>query len=428
MNLLLPIPTQDPGPDWAYNLNISLSTIDSHDHSTGKGAPISTASLNINADLSFNSNDAIQLRSVRLAPQTSLISQAPDVGCLYESGVDLYYNDGSGNQIRITQSGGIAGSPGSISNLSSPASASYVAANQTFVWQSGVTIPANLDAASVILRNLSAGSFGLTLNPPSSMTSNSSITLPSIPLTASFLTMDTSGNVGTVSKTAGIVGSNLAINTITQSNMAPNSVGTSQLIVFNVTENCLALGAVTNTKLGPNAVTGDKIASATMLDSNFTSNSIGGDKLQNSTVGSTKIATNAITPAKLSAFNYTYTANSGAFSTTSVSLVPVTNLTANITVSGTRPVMIICVGDPSAGPSYVYNDTSVSYSLSLFKGSSPVTLVHNLLTGSLPPSAFSYIDYTTIGSAGAKVYSVYVSAENGGRTYVNYFRLFAYEM
>ena len=38
----IPVPTVgvDPGPDWANNLNSGLGIIDSHDHSTGKGAPI----------------------------------------------------------------------------------------------------------------------------------------------------------------------------------------------------------------------------------------------------------------------------------------------------------------------------------------------------------------------------------------------------
>src|SRR3569623_451707 len=33
------------GPDWAEELNADLATIDSHDHSTGHGAPISHTSV-----------------------------------------------------------------------------------------------------------------------------------------------------------------------------------------------------------------------------------------------------------------------------------------------------------------------------------------------------------------------------------------------
>lgn len=198
MNLAIPVVGVDLGPDWAFNVNNNFSFIDQHNHSAGSGVPINPGGLNINSDLTFNGNNAIGLRSLRLNSQASPISAvSPDLGILYQSGVDLYYNDGSGNQVRITQSGGVAGSPGSISNLTSPASASYVSANSTFVWQSAASTPANMDFASAILRNLVANSFGLTLNPPSAMTADFSITLPTLPSVLSYLTIDASGNMGT---------------------------------------------------------------------------------------------------------------------------------------------------------------------------------------------------------------------------------------
>lgn len=197
MNLPVPVATVDPGPDYAFNLVLCLNSIDSHNHSSGQGVPIPPGGLNINSDLTFQQNNATSLRSVRFFPQSSPLALAADVGCLYESGVDLYYNDGSGNQVRITQSGGVAGSPGSIASLASPASATYVSGTATFVWQSAANTPANLDAASIILRNLSASSKGLTLNPPAAMGADFSLTLPSIPIAQSFITLDASGNFGT---------------------------------------------------------------------------------------------------------------------------------------------------------------------------------------------------------------------------------------
>src|ERR1035437_5104914 len=115
-NMTLPIPVVgvDPGPDYALNLDACLGIIDSHNHSNGSGVQITPAGMNINADLSFGGNNATHLRSVKFSPQSSLLSLASDSGVLYESGVDLYYNDALGNQIRITASGGVNGSPGSI--------------------------------------------------------------------------------------------------------------------------------------------------------------------------------------------------------------------------------------------------------------------------------------------------------------------------
>lgn len=211
MNLPVPIAGVDPGPDYALNINNALTLIDTHDHSSGKGVPVTPAGLNINSNLPFNNNNLITVRSIRWQVQGAAISGASDIGCCYVVGVDLYYNDVSGNQVRITQGGSVAGSTGSISGLSSPASASYVSGSSTFVWQSGVSTPANLDAASVILRNLSASSNGLTLSAPTSLASNYSITLPTLPSAQSFVTLDNSGNMAAPIATAqGITRANLA--------------------------------------------------------------------------------------------------------------------------------------------------------------------------------------------------------------------------
>jgi hypothetical protein len=197
-NMSLPIPVvgEDPGPDWAENLNSCFTILDQHNHAAGSGVPINPAGININADLTFNSFNLTGARSVRMIAQGSPIGLPDDLDCVYVSGVDLYYNDGNGNQVRITQSGGVAGSPGSIGSLTSPASATYVSANDTFVWQSDANTPANMDAASYILRNLTANSFGLTLAPPNAMGSNTTITLPTLPASTKIMTLDSAGNMG----------------------------------------------------------------------------------------------------------------------------------------------------------------------------------------------------------------------------------------
>lgn len=196
LNMTLPIPIVgvEEGPQYATDVNTCFTLIDQHDHSSGKGIPVGVAGLNIDGDLPFLQNNLTQARSLRLYPQSAVLAEPTDIGCLYEVTNDLYYNDGAGNQIRITQSGGIAGSPGSIANLTSPASATYVSADQTFVWQSGASTAANMDGGSVILRNITASSFGLTLSPPT-LSSNYTITLPALPAAQAFLTIDASGSV-----------------------------------------------------------------------------------------------------------------------------------------------------------------------------------------------------------------------------------------
>ena len=198
MNLPVPVVGVEQGPDWATQINNCMALIDSHTHTTGSGVQINPSGLDINADLTFAGNNATLLRSARFQNQASTLAGVADLNCAYSSGAggDLYYNDGSGNKVRLTQSGAVAGTPGSIANLVSPASATYVSANQTFVWQSAANTAANLDCGSVILRNITASSYGLTLTPPAALALNYTITLPAIPaVSGNFLTIDTSGNI-----------------------------------------------------------------------------------------------------------------------------------------------------------------------------------------------------------------------------------------
>ncbi len=192
MFLVVPTAGQQPGPDFALNVNADLTLIDQHDHTPGKGAQITPAGLNINAAVDFNDNFLTTVAGVTFNAQGS----TPAIGTIYESGVDLYFVDGLGNNIQITQNGGIAGTPGSISNLTPPASASYISASKKFVWQSDTSIAADMDFAAAIMRNISPDSaFALTLQPPAALASNYTVTLPLLPSTKSFMTIDTSGNL-----------------------------------------------------------------------------------------------------------------------------------------------------------------------------------------------------------------------------------------
>lgn len=194
---MLPIPAVgiDPGPQWATDVNSCLTIIDGHNHSPGYGVQIGTDGLNINSDLTINSNNLTNIRSSQYTSQAAVLTLPADLSCVYVVGADLYYNNGSGTPIRLTQNGSIAGTTGSISGLTGTASVSYVSGSSTFVFQSATNTPGNIDGASFILRNLVANSNGLTLSPPNAMASNYTITLPALPSSTSVLTMDTSGNI-----------------------------------------------------------------------------------------------------------------------------------------------------------------------------------------------------------------------------------------
>jgi len=239
MNLPVPAVGLEPGPDWATDINNSLTIVDQHNHAPGSGVQITPSGILINTDLAFNTNSATTLLSSQYVPQVSAIAPLTAV---YVIGRELYYNDGAGNSVQLTSNGSIAGATGSISGLVPPASASY--SGSTFIWQSNVLTAANMDAGSVILRNITASSKGLTLNPPAAMSSDYSLVLPSLPVSTSFMTLDASGNMaGSISTSGGIVGSNIAALTITAAKIANATITTTQIASSTILLSNLATSA-----------------------------------------------------------------------------------------------------------------------------------------------------------------------------------------
>lgn len=209
MNLVVSTVNVDSGLNWENNLNASLAIIDQHNHTTGSGVQITPAGLNINSALPFNGQGATAVAYLSLDGQAPF----PTIDAsIYSNGVDLFFLDGSGNQVRITQSGSVAGSSGTITGLpSGTASASFGAG--TFVFQSATSTSANLDCGEIVLRNNTASSKGVTLSPVGSLGANYSLVLPTLPASTSFVTLDSSGNLsGSVALSSGIVSSMLGSN------------------------------------------------------------------------------------------------------------------------------------------------------------------------------------------------------------------------
>lgn len=199
-NMNLPVPTVgvDPGPDWATNVDACLNAIDSHDHTPSQGVAIPPQGLNINSDLTFQAHNATALRSVRFNPNGSPLNGAGDIGCIYESGVDLWYNDGGGNQIQLTSGGSPAGATGTITGLpSGTASASF--AGTTFTFQSATNTPASLAVGPVTIAQPVASGFGVTISPSVSQAANYNLALPAaLPAVSSAVVTDASGNLSFV--------------------------------------------------------------------------------------------------------------------------------------------------------------------------------------------------------------------------------------
>lgn len=110
MNLTLPDPTVTPGPTWATELNAAVTTVDSHDHTPGKGVKVPTDGININSDLSLNSHSAVSVKTTSYDNQPSTLA-ASVVSSTYVVGGDLYYNNGSGQPVQVTNGSSVLANP-----------------------------------------------------------------------------------------------------------------------------------------------------------------------------------------------------------------------------------------------------------------------------------------------------------------------------
>lgn len=380
MNLPIPVIGTDPGPDWASNINGSLTIIDQHDHTPGNGVPITPSGMNINMNLSLNSNSLTLVKSIDFSSNLSLLTT---IDSLYVSDVDLYYNDGNGNQIRLTQSGGVVGSPGSISGLASPASATYVSGSSTFVWQSNANTPANLDAASVIFRNLVTSSPGLTLSPPT-LSTNYSLVLPLLPSTTSFLILDPAGNMSGYISTPAIPSSTKLLTLDAAGNMGtsvspPATPGSTQFVTIDSSGNLLSvvpiLSGIDQQMLAPRA--------------------------------SSTIPTQ---PGQI-----LYSPSSGVFSTSSTSYVSVTNLNGQVVTSNAnRPVMVQLVVEPGQ-IGQISIGSGGTPSIRIQRNGVNIAEFNWLAITSFPPSSFSTLDVGA--SSGANTYNIQAKVSNGAATF-----------
>ncbi len=195
MNLPVPVVGVEVGPDWASDINACMAAIDSHDHGTGQGVPVTPAGLNINADLTMGSNNLIATRTVRFTAQNAALALAADLICIYAVGADLYYNDGAGNQVRITQSGSVTGASGTITGLpSGTASASF--AGGTFTWRSATNTPATMSTGPLVIGAQVVSPHTVTIGASAVQASDIALTLPlTLPAATSVMTMDSTGQI-----------------------------------------------------------------------------------------------------------------------------------------------------------------------------------------------------------------------------------------
>ncbi len=240
-NMQLPIPTvgSEQGPQYAFDINTCMGLIDTHDHSPGRGVKITPAGLNINSALNLQSNLLQNATGISFTAQNSVSSviQSLSVSPGTESPTplqDLWYTDSAGNQIQITAGGQLAPVATTVSGIS------YSTGTFSFKQTQDALplVPANLDVGSVIIRpNTASTTNGVKLQNNAGIASQYNFIFPAaLPSAAAFMTLDNSGNVGVstpllgalttanLSTTAGILGTQIAANTITDSNITVHTI------------------------------------------------------------------------------------------------------------------------------------------------------------------------------------------------------------
>lgn len=189
MNLSIPTVGVDIGPTYAYQINTSLSLIDSHNHSPGSGVPITPSGININAMLTFNDNPATNLEYAGFAVQASASTALQSLSVAPTSSInELWYTDSNGTQTQITANGAVNATIGSLPGES------YAAGTFTWVQGNGSTTPANFDIGGITIRPTTAGTTnGVILQPNGSIASQYTLSLPLIPAAKNLVSITTGG-------------------------------------------------------------------------------------------------------------------------------------------------------------------------------------------------------------------------------------------
>lgn len=302
MNLTIPTVGVTVGPTWASQINTVLNSIDAHNHTSGNGALIPTAALNINADLSFGSFNQTGVKSTRFTSQSLALSTASDKECLYSVNGSLYYNNSSGTAVQITSGSGLnLASVGSIGGDYGgggvTASVTYNNTTKAYSFLQASSSTAKMAMGDILLYETATATNAVTLKSPTSLASAYSITLPAaLQAYTGFVRMTSAG--------------------VVQNDVQPDNstveVSSSSLRIKD--------SGVTAAKIAADAVTTVKIL--------------------NSNVTTAKIADGAITQAKREALNIQSVGPLNQSSLTSTSWADVSGASVSITTTG-RPVMIV---------------------------------------------------------------------------------------
>lgn len=105
LSLELDTPGVTPGLTEANHAESNKTTLDNHDHTSGKGTRVPTLGINVNADLSFNSYAATSLRMSRYVNLGAEPTAGDDVRAVYVYDNNLWFIRHDGTKVKITNGG-----------------------------------------------------------------------------------------------------------------------------------------------------------------------------------------------------------------------------------------------------------------------------------------------------------------------------------
>jgi hypothetical protein len=180
MGLSLPSPGVDEGPGWAEQLNDSLSLVDLHNHTAGKGTKIPVAGLDLQADLTINSNSHTDVKSVKFTSQSSSLTTT---NAVYVVNGELYFSDSGGTNVQITSGGSLnLASTGTIggdyAQVGVNATVTYSDTTKTYSFLQAAGSTAKMYSAKISLADSAGGSNAVGIIPPVGLASGYDLTLP----------------------------------------------------------------------------------------------------------------------------------------------------------------------------------------------------------------------------------------------------------
>lgn len=193
---------------WGTALNASLTLIENHDHTSGKGSLIKAASLGIDADTPWGAFALTLAKAITFTEQAPA-AMTPYSSALFASSADhnLYWRNSSGTNVQITAGaqlnlsavGGIGGDYASVSAL-----ADFTDATHTYGLHQqiggGVRQYGKLATGDVSIFEFKVNPttgvpvFAVTLKSPTALAASYAVTWPAaVPAQAAPLTIDASG-------------------------------------------------------------------------------------------------------------------------------------------------------------------------------------------------------------------------------------------